>query len=85
MAAATVASSYGTVFGNKRISGATLTTPVDTNSWDSGLSRIDGVFTQLNEAAVSASDAVTCTVSGGVVTLAVTGTIDSLYIMAIGQ
>ena len=87
MAAATVATGSASqdVYGNKRVSIATLTNPADTNTWDSGLRRVDAVFTQINESSASASDGVTATVSGGTVTLGVTGTVTSLFIMAIGN
>lgn len=85
MAAATIAASGHTVFGNKRVAFATLTSPANTNTWTSGLNRIDAVFTQIVEGTAAAADAATVTVSGGEVTLGIAGTVDSLYVMAIGD
>jgi hypothetical protein len=68
----------------KTIVTATFTSPVDTNTWDTGLSVIDYVNVFPVEAA-DAADAVTAaSISGGVVTLGVAGTITSARARAEG-
>lgn len=86
MAAATVASqSLGNVMGNKRVSFATLTSPADTNTWESGLRLVEGVYCSIIEASGSASDAISpASISGGTITLDVQGTVDSAFITAFG-
>ena len=86
MAAATVTNQQTSVVGNRRISTATFTTVADTNTWDTGLTALDFVAFTIEESSGSASDAISsASISGGIVTVDVQGTVDKAYAFAIGR
>ena len=81
MAAATVATSSKTVFGDHAISMATLTSVADTYTWASGLAFIEKVDVSQS----GKVSAVGCTWSGGTVTFAIEGAeTPNLSVVAIG-
>ena len=86
MAAATISvSDLAFSMGNKRVSTATLTSVANTNTFDTALSRIDTVQTQVNTLTDSAGGTlIKTTVSSGTVTFVVEGTMDTIYVTAIG-
>ena len=84
MAAATSSATRFNLAGDMRISYAVLTSPTDGQTWDSGLRLAEAVFVQQTDAVANAVDAVTVTISGGIVTLHIAGIIDSCYILGIG-
>lgn len=85
MAAVTQTTNRYHGLGNATLVTATFTSPADTNTWDTGLGQIDYVDFTIVEASGSAADAVNvASISGGVVTLDVAGTVNSALAMAIG-
>jgi hypothetical protein len=87
VAAATVASGYPirTVIGNKRVVIAKLTDPADTNTYDTGLYNIDGVWVSFNDADAVAADGTAYTFSGGTITFEIVGTARDVMVLAIGD
>jgi hypothetical protein len=88
MAAATIATQeLGLVMGNKRVSHATLSNVIATNTWDAAMARIDHVNVQLVDLAPGASAGqVETTISNGTVTFSLDGgTIASLFVSAVGN
>lgn len=86
MAAATIAlQDVDLAFGNKRVTVARLTTPADTNTYDTALSRIDSVhLTRLGTSNVG-NDTSVSSISGGVITLSVVGTALDVFVIAVGN
>lgn len=85
MAAATVASSVRTVFGNRHVTEAKLTAPADTNTYDTGLYNIDSAFITGVGTASSVAQVTIASISAGVITLSVIGTAIDCYVLAIGD
>lgn len=85
MAAATVASSRRTVFGDRHIVEAKLTTPADTNTYDTGLYNIDSAFITGVGTSSSVAQVTIASISAGTITLSVTGTAIDCFVLAIGD
>ena len=86
MAAATVVATpaaMNTVFGNKRIATITLTI-ANTNTWDTGLRRIDAAFASNNDTQ-DATDTISMAYSDGTITFTVANTITPVSVIAIGE
>ena len=84
MAALTATAKELTVFGNKRITTATLGAIADGDTWASGLSSVSFAVAQITDAA-AAADALTITsVANGTLTFGVAGTISGALVVAIG-
>lgn len=72
------------VIGNKRMAFARLSAVADTNTWDSGLTRID-VASVVQLGTQNAGNAIAIsTFSGGTLTFGVTGTASDQFVVAIG-
>jgi len=84
MAAVTQTTNEFSQQGNKVVVTATFSSPVDTNTWDTGLVIIDHFSFGLVEAAAAADQLTAASISGGVITLGVDGTITSARARAEG-
>jgi hypothetical protein len=73
-----------TIFGNKRILTATFGAIADTNTFATGMQKIEFAAAQITDAA-AAADALTITsVASGIVTFGVAGTISGAMLLVIG-
>lgn len=84
MAAATVASTRTTVFGDRRVVLARLTDPADTNTWITGLQSIENVQLTFAEAAVAADSIAVASISGGTITFSQAGTARNVDALVVG-
>ena len=65
---------------------ATITSPSDAETWDTGLSTVDAAGFAIEEASGSASDAISIgSISNGTITLDVQGTVGSARAWAVGS
>jgi len=86
MAAVTQTANHYSSAGNQTLVTAEFTSPVDTNTWDTGLNTIRYVSLTIVESSGSASDALAvASVSGGTVTLDVQGTVGAARAAAWGD
>ena len=84
MAAVTQTRNLYNISGHKTVVTATLTSVLDTNTWDTGLAIVDHVSVLRVEAADAADDLTATGISGGTVTFGVAGTITSARVRAEG-
>lgn len=65
---------------------ATFTSPLDADTWDTGLSTVDAAGFTIEEASGAAADALSVgSISNGTITLDVAGTVDSARAWAVGS
>ena len=65
---------------------ATMTSPLDADTWDTGLSTVDAAGFAIVEASGAAADAIGIgSISSGTITLDVQGTVDSARAWAVGS
>lgn len=74
MAAATVTATRRSRYGRQRVVEADFTAPANTNTWETGLKRVNSVVFSFPDGDLAAADSVSYTASGGTVTFAVVGT-----------
>ena len=84
MAAVTQTTNEFSQQGNKVVVTATFTDPIDTNTWETGLAVVDHVSIIPVEAAAAADAIQPSAISGGTVTIGVTGTVTSARARAEG-
>ena len=85
MAAVSQTANDYSIQGHKHVVTATFTSPADGDTWDTGLRTVEHVSLTIVEASGAAADAISvASISVGVVTLDVQGTVDSARAMAMG-
>jgi len=83
MAAVTVDSLIETYFGNKVVKIAQIDIAADSDTWDTGLDVVDGVWVTPNN--VSLTEQMGATYSGGTVTFRVSAATNNVRVLAIGD
>lgn len=85
MAAVTQTSNAYDIQGNRNVVTATFTSPADGDTWDTGLRTVEHATFTIVEASGAAADAICIgSISGGTITLDVSGTVTSARAMATG-
>lgn len=86
MAAVTQSRNRFSLLSDRYFVTATITSPLDGDTWDTGLSMVDAAGFTIEEAAGAAADACGIgSISSGTITLDVQGTVDSARAWAIGS
>lgn len=85
MAAVTQSANQYSIQGHKNVVTATFTSPLDGDTWDTGLRTVEHVSLTIVESTGAAGDALgVASISGGTVTLEVVGTVDAARAYAMG-